>query len=273
MNLGTDNLGLSSSGLIDPSNSAETMRRNPIQARLYNDLAKWWPLVSPPEDYADEAEILRATFREKLGSGDHSLLDLGVGGGSHLSHLTTDFRATGIDLSTEMLALSRRLNPSVQHQVGDMRSIRLHKEFDAVLIHDAISYLLSEEDLRATLATARAHLRPGGVLVMCPDWFQETFPDEFVDHEKHTAGDTSVTYIEYIHDPDPTDTTVEIVMFILIKEMGRLRIERDYHTLGLFPKTTWLELTTEAGFSFETRPFVKAVFGVELELLVAVLPN
>jgi SAM-dependent methyltransferase len=247
------------------------MQRNPSQARLYNDLAKWWPLVSPPDDYADEAEILRATFREKLGAGRHTLLDLGVGGGSHLSHLTGDFRTTGIDLSTEMLALSQRLNPSVEHQVGDMRSIRLKKKFDAVLIHDAISYLLSEDDLRATLATARAHLRPGGVLVMCPDWFQETFPDEFVDHQKRAAGNTSVTYIEYIHDPDPTDTTVEIVMFILIKEKGHLQIERDHHTLGLFPKTTWLECTAEARFDVETRPFVKAVFGVQLELLVAVL--
>ena len=52
-----------------------------------------------------------------------------------------------------------------------MRSIRLGRTFKAVLIHDAISYMLTEGDLGDAFGTARAHLEPGGVLIVAPDWF------------------------------------------------------------------------------------------------------
>ena len=78
--------------------------------------------------------------------------------------LTADFDLTAVDLSPEMLALSQRLNPGVPHHLGDMRQVRLGQTFDAVAIHDAVCYLLTEDDLRATFATARAHLNSGGLL-------------------------------------------------------------------------------------------------------------
>ena len=133
----------------------------PPQNRLYDDLAYLWPVISPPEDYAAEAVYWRRALREKLGPGRHHVLELGVGGGHNLSHLTPYFQATAVDLSPRMLALSEKLNPGVEHHLGDMRTVRLGRKFDAVLVHDAISYMLNEDDLRATFATARYHLRPG----------------------------------------------------------------------------------------------------------------
>jgi len=44
-----------------------------------------------------------------------------------------------------------------------MRNIRLGRKFSAVLIHDAISDMLTERDLSATFETAVAHLEKGGV--------------------------------------------------------------------------------------------------------------
>jgi SAM-dependent methyltransferase len=219
----------------------------------------------------NESGILLAALKEKLKPGRRSLLDLGIGGGHHLAPIASEFEAAGVDLSAEMLAHSRKLNPSVEHHLGDMRTVRLEQKFDAVLIHDAVSYLLTESDLRATLSNARDHLKPGGVLIMCPDWFKEDFPDGFVYHEKHSMEETDLTYIEYIHDPDPADTAAEVIMFILIKETGQLQIEQDCHTVGLFPKSTWLDLMATAGFTVEERPYVKAVFGKELVLLVGEL--
>ena len=102
-------------------------------------------------------------LRKHLGPGRHRLLELGVGGGHNLSHLTSEFDAAAVDLSPQMLELSRRLNPTVEHHLGDMRTVRLPGQvFDAVLIHDAICYMQTEDDLRAAFATARVHLRPGG---------------------------------------------------------------------------------------------------------------
>ena len=40
-----------------------------------------------------------------------------------------------------MLELSRTLNPDCEHLEGDMRTLRLGRTFDAVLIHDAVMYM------------------------------------------------------------------------------------------------------------------------------------
>ena len=180
--------------------------------RIYRDLAGLWPLVSPPEDYAAEARHWRAALRAHLGRGRRRILELGVGGGNNLSHLTRGFDAEAVDLSAAMLEHSRRLNPSVRHHVGDMRTVRLGRTFDAVLVHDAISYLRTEDDLRATFATAAAHLRPGGLFVCAPDHFRETFCSSSADlHGPRGDAESDLgelTFVEFTHDPDPSDTEI-----------------------------------------------------------------
>jgi SAM-dependent methyltransferase len=222
--------------------------------RLYGDLAYLWPLVSPPEDYAAEARCWRDVLRRKLGPGRHSILELGVGGGHNLSHLTADFEATAVDLSPDMLGLSKRLNPGVEHLVGDMRTVRLGRKFKAVFIHDAISYMRTEADLRATFDTAAVHLEAGGVFITSPDRFRESFHDPCVDSSTRSDGRTELTFIEYTHDPDPADTTVETIMFYLIRTDGRLQIELDRHITGLFSRRRWLDLMEQAGFQVEQCP-------------------
>ena len=70
-----------------------------------------------------------------------TLLELGSGGGNNASHLKHRFECTLTDLSPEMLALSRTLNPECEHIEGDMRTLRLERTFDAVFVHDAIAYI------------------------------------------------------------------------------------------------------------------------------------
>lgn len=223
------------------------------QNRMYDEFAHLWTLISAPEDYAEEACHWREILQEKLGPERHEILELGGGGGHNLSHLTADFQATVVDLSEKMLANSIRLNPDVEHHIGDMRTVRLKRKFKAVLIHDAINYMLTEEDLRATFATAVVHLDPGGVFVTAPDDFRETFQNHKVSHSTRSDGSITLTHIEYQYDPDPNDTTVETVMFYLIREGDELRIETDRHVIGLFPIQTWLDLMEEVGFTAEKR--------------------
>ena len=221
------------------------------QNRLYHDLSYLWPIVSPPEEYAVEAWHLREILFGKLGAGRHALLELGVGGGHLLSHLTSVFEATAVDISEEMLALSTQLNPGVEHHIGDMRSIRLSRKFDVVLVHDAIGYMLTEDDLRATFQTAKAHLESGGIFVAAPDWFKDTFEGPSVLHWIKRNEDFEVTFIEYVDDPDPSDTTIESVFFYVIKDAGKLRVEQDRHQTGLFPKSAWFRLLEDVGFAPE----------------------
>lgn len=227
----------------------QIMKRN----RLYYEFAWLWPLISPSEDYVKEAKYWRAMLREKLGSGRHHILELGVGGGHNLSHLTRDFKATAVDLSEKMLAISKKLNPDVEHFVGDMRSIRLGRTFDAVIIHDAIGYMFTEKDLLAAFKTAAAHLEPGGIFITAPDYVAENYPGTKVSHRISKGDDIELTFIEYDYDPDPTDTKAESVMFYMILKDGQLKIEQDFHESGLFSVKTWQNVMRGAGFEVETR--------------------
>lgn len=214
--------------------------------RFYTDLAAWWPLLSPPEEYAQEAALL-ATL---LGAGEgRELLELGSGGGHIAVHLASDFTMTLTDLSPDMLAVSRRLNPAAEHVQGDMRTLRLGRTFDAVLIHDAISYMTTEDDLRRAVGTAYAHCRPGGRLVVVPDATTETFQPATDCGGSDGADGRGARYLEWEWDPDPTDTwTLTVYAFVLRDADGTVRCLDETHQTGLFPRAVWWDVLTGAGF-------------------------
>lgn len=192
-----------------------------------------------------------------------------MGAGHNLSYLTGEFSATAVDTSPEMLNLCKEINPGVKLHQGDMRDMRLGSKFDAVLIHDAIVYMLSEDDLMRTFATAAAHLEEGGIFITCPDYYLDTFSGPCVEYFTRSGGVLELTYVEYAYDPDPSDTIMEIIFSFFIREKGRLRIEHDRHITGLFSRATWIKLMEEAGFSVEPRMITSG--GVPHELLVGTL--
>src|SRR5262245_47468786 len=100
-------------------------------ADIYSDLADWFPLLTAPEDYAEEAEFSLRVLRQHVDGPLETLLELGAGGGNLASHLRDQVRLTLTDLSPAMVGVSRRLNPDTEHIVGDMRTLRLGRSFDA----------------------------------------------------------------------------------------------------------------------------------------------
>ncbi len=217
------------------------------QPKLYTELAGWWQLVSPTEDYADEAAFFKELFRAENA---RTLLELGSGGGNVAWFLKKDFALTLTDISGAMLAESKKQNPELEHIHGDMRTLRLGKAFDGVLIHDAIMYMTSEEDLRAALVTAYVHCKSGGVVVIAPDWVAETFRPHTT-HEGVDAGGRGVRYLEWIWDADPNDTRVNYEFILALKEGDELRTVVDRQVVGVFPRATWLRLLKGVGFEAE----------------------
>jgi len=142
---------------------------------MYSDLAPWFHLLTTPSDYADEAAFVTRVVDEVVEGRADTLLELGSGGGNNASHLKARFACTLTDISPEMLALSRTLNPECEHLEGDMRALRLGRTFDVVFLHDAVSYLTSEDDLRRAIETAAIHVRPGGAVILTPDATSESF--------------------------------------------------------------------------------------------------
>jgi SAM-dependent methyltransferase len=222
--------------------------RSAVEHRFYGDLAPWWPLISGPEEYVEEAAFA-ASLLETADPPTRTVLELGSGGGSNAFHLKARFSMTLLDLSEEMLAVSRALNPECEHVAGDMRTVRLGKEFDAVFVHDAIEYMTSESDLRQAVQTVYAHCRPGGVAVLVPDNIAENF-EPGTDHGGSDAPDgRSVRYLSWSTDPDPADdTTTTEYAFLLRAPDGTVQVAHDTHVLGLFPREVWLRVMTEAGF-------------------------
>jgi SAM-dependent methyltransferase len=216
--------------------------------KLYGELADWWPLLSPPEDYAEEAARYHEVLTESAERDVREILELGSGGGNNASHLKRWFALTLVDRSPQMLAVSRALNPECEHLEGDMRTVRLGRTFDAVFVHDAIAYVLTRGDLLRVFVTAREHCRPGGCALFVPDWIRETFAPA-TEHGGQDGADRALRYLDWTWDPDPKDEThLMDLAYVLHLPDGSVRVEHDRHECGLFPRAVWLELLEEAGF-------------------------
>lgn len=215
---------------------------------LYEHLAGWWPLLSPPDSYDEEADDLLPRIRAAAEGPLQTLLELGSGGGSLAFHLKRHFRATLTDRSRGMLEVSRAVNPECEHLEGDMRTLRLGRTFDVVLIHDAIMYATDPDSVRAALATAAAHLRKGGAIAVLPDAVRESFQPG-TDCGGHDGQDgRALRYLEWTWDPDPTDCTYLVdYAFVMRHPDGSIAVEHDRHIEGLFGRDEWLGWFAEAG--------------------------
>jgi SAM-dependent methyltransferase len=219
--------------------------------RLYDDLAWTWPIISPPEDYADESQefirIINSHAKIPVGK----LLNLGCGGGHNDFNLKKTFEITGVDISEAMLNLAKQLNPEVTYLTGDMRSVRLGNSFDAVTIFDSISYMRTLDSLRAAFTTAYNHLKPGGVFITYTEFLVEHFKQNRTSHLISSRDDVEITLVENYYNPDPSDTTIELNMVYFIRRAGKLSIETDSHLIGLFGLQAWLDTMRDVGFEVQ----------------------
>lgn len=216
---------------------------------LYTDLAWLWPMWGDAAtEYAHYCDHVTALIRRYTERPATTLLDIGCGGGKNVLNLKRSFSVTGLDLSPTMLAQARELNPDCLFVQGDMRTFGLNDTFDAVLMDDAISHMNCRADFVAALRAAYAHLKPGGVLIATPDVTFETFRQNMTTPTLITREGLDVAIVQNVYDPDPTDEQYETTIIYLIREHGRLRMETDHWTLGIFSLDTWRHDLTETGF-------------------------
>jgi SAM-dependent methyltransferase len=217
--------------------------------RFYDELARWWPLISPVSDYAGEAAEFMRIF-ETAAPGAKTMLELGSGGGHNAYYLKAKYTLTLVDLSESMLAVSRQLNAECEHRQGDMRSLALDRRFDIVFVHDAIDYMTTEKDLSAALATAARHVAPGGVALFVPDHLKETFEpsSDAGGHDgEHGEG---VRYLEWSWDPDPSDSCGVVVYSVITRDSdGTWHAHTEQHEFGLFSRDDWMRLIAFAGLT------------------------
>lgn len=223
--------------------------------RLYDEFASWWPVLSAPEDYAEESEIMRKIFSESTLHPIKTMLELGSGGGNNASHLKAHYQMTLVDIAPGMLKVSQKLNPECEHIQGDMRTVRLDRLFDAVLIHDAISYMTTLADLKKAIETAYIHCKPGGAALFAPDHTKENFRPS-TSHGGHDIDGRGLRYLEWVYDPNPNDDNcITDFAYLLRNQNNQVWGEYDRHITGLFHHDDWLRIIANAGFFPKTIPF------------------
>ncbi len=141
---------------------------------IFGNYARYYDLLYRDKDYVGEAEFVRRLL-QTYAPAAVNILELGCGTGHHAALLAeTGYQIHGIDLSDEMLARAAvrksQLPPAIAAKLefsqGDLRNVRLEQQFDAIVsLFHVISYQTTEQDLQAALATATAHLKPGGILI------------------------------------------------------------------------------------------------------------
>jgi SAM-dependent methyltransferase len=229
--------------------------------RLYSDLSWLWPMWGDPAgEYARYDDHVVRLIKQYAQRPVASLLDIGCGGGKNVFNLKKHFQVTGLDLSPAMLELAATLNPACEFIQGDMRCFSLNRTFDAILMDDAISHMACRADLSAAFQTAFRHLDPGGVMVTTADVTTETFHQNQTTaapaNNKAKPDNIDVVFIENVYDPDPADENFESTILYLIREDGKLRMETDRFSLGLFPLDIWRQTLSEVGFEVHEGKYV-----------------
>ena len=234
--------------MISESTPAARVRHADALMKLYGELAEWWPLFSSRAAYRAETTQFRRLIQAATKPAPRTLLELGSGGGNSAHFLKRHFQMTLVDLSPQMLGVSRSLNPECEHVKGDIRRVRLGRQFDAVYVHDAICHMTTEASLLAAMKTAFVHCRPGGIALFVPDFVRETFVPG-TDQGGSDSDGGGVRFLQWMVDPNPRDSTYVVDFAIILRDrQGRARVVHDRHVQGLFPRARWLALLRQAGF-------------------------
>ncbi|MEU0402952.1 class I SAM-dependent methyltransferase [Streptomyces sp. NPDC006197] len=123
-------------------------------AELYDLLNPWNPVLWPSDAFYDELVMAAG-----------SVLDVGCGTGSML-HRAREHGHTGrlVGLDPDRAALARaRRRTDIEWVEGGAADARWDAEFDlATMVSHAFQCLVTDDDLRASLAAIRSALREGG---------------------------------------------------------------------------------------------------------------
>lgn len=141
---------------------------------VFGNYARYYDLLYRDKDYEAEANYIHDLIQRHAPK-SNSILELGCGTGRHAALLAQKgYAIHGVDMSESMLAeaeqrrtqLAQEVSERLSFSLGDIRKVRVERTFDVVasLFH-VISHQTTNEDLAAAFATARAHLKPGGLFV------------------------------------------------------------------------------------------------------------
>jgi SAM-dependent methyltransferase len=226
-----------------------------MKMKLYTTLAPYYSVLNPNGIY--DAEIwhylsVLQENREQL----HRIMELGSGVGAMAESFPSHFDVTLVDISEDMLFESQKRNPNKKHVQCDIRNISLEtlgEKFDAILLHDAVMYLTTEEDLYKTFAAAKKCLCKDGVLLVVPDVYLEDFEEHFLAGGEDgwiNNEPVSVRLSEWHWRNEKHEHQIFVEFSMLIRhEDQSVQNIHETHTMGLYSREQYVQNLQKAGFS------------------------
>ncbi len=205
--------------------------------KAYNDLAWTVDWFVEPSDYEDEVSHYISLIHKYAANHSTTLLHLGSGAGGMDWVFKRHFTITGVDISSGMIAKARSKHPDIEYIEGDIRSLRLNRKFDAVIIPDCIDYMLTLDDLDKAIKTAVHHLKLSGILLVVGKTL-ETFHNNNFAYTCEKYG-IHITLLENKYTNPSTRNSYEATLIYLIRQQEKLSVHMDRHVLGLFSQENW----------------------------------
>ncbi|WP_219420673.1 class I SAM-dependent methyltransferase, partial [Pseudonocardia nigra] len=98
-----------------------------------------------------------------------TVLDVGCGTGRDLGtiHARQRWHCTEVDLQPDLVEYARNSHPGCTFLAADIRNLRLNAAFDLILcLGNTLSYLHTDAELAATIATFAAHAASGSLVAI-----------------------------------------------------------------------------------------------------------
>lgn len=134
--------------------------------KLYNELAEFYFDIEKPSRKIDsEARFLDRIFRKHR---IMSILDMGCGTGEHVRYFQSlGYRPKGIDSSSKMIEVAKKRYSHCKFDVSPMQSYQSGALLDCVVsLFGSFNYLLTNEEIDATLKLIEQNLKPAGLAIL-----------------------------------------------------------------------------------------------------------
>lgn len=211
---------------------------------MFTRTASFYDAIYEWKNYAKEADRLREFIAEHCRSGGRALLDVAIGTGGHVPRLREFFDVDGLDFDRHMLDIVGAKYPGLTLHHADMVDFRLDHRFDVVVcLFSSIGYARTEVRLRDAVRSMGGHLKPGGVLIIEPWLYPETYKAgvlhaNFVDKPDLKVARMNVSRV---------DGGVAVLEFrYLVGRPEGIETFEERHELGLFTHEQYLDAIDRA---------------------------
>ncbi len=225
----------------------------------FDEYSEYYDLLYADKDYFSEVAYIKKLINTNASKSVNSILELGCGTGIHACLMASEgFNIFGVDLSIDMLKIASKrarkasfLSGSVSFELGDARTYRTNKKFDAVIsLFHVISYQITDNDLLSMINTAFNHLEKGGLFIF-DFWYGPAVlssrPEVRVKNLENDSVKVTRIATPIVHD-DVNVVDVNYSMYIRNKNKKNITLIEETHKMRYLFMTELRKLLSSVGF-------------------------